>query len=67
MSQILTPVGSHPCAEYSDFILAIEGLTKIKYDQVFEWPNDESQQGYRGGIHEVQYCNSRVDNVSGVS
>ena len=51
----------------SDFILDIEGLPKIKSDQDFERPNNESQQGYRGGIHEVQYCNSRVDNVSGVS
>ena len=51
----------------SDFILDIEGLPKIKSDQDFERPNNESQQGYRRLIPEVQHGNDHVGGRAGVS
>ena len=59
-------MGSHPCAEDRDFILDIEVLPKIKYEQAFERPNDEYRQVSREGVPEVQHGNSHVDDGAGV-
>ena len=66
MSQKPPSVGAHPCTEYSDFILDIEGLLKIKCKQDFEKPNDEARQEYHGGIPEVQHVNAHTYDGSGV-
>ena len=53
-------------AEDSEFILKIEGLTKLKCNQSLKRPEYGSRKGSSLGIPEVQRGNAHVDYGAGV-